>query len=270
MTEAAPRVELLRDLDRETGWVLLVDGVEQSYVDEVDPTHLEFEYMQHFALVIDAVHSRPDPVRVVHLGGGALAMPRWVVATRPGSRQVVVEASREVLRVASSLGAVPGCRVVVGDAIDELSAMRARMKDLVVWDLYDGPRAVTSCLTQDAVDVMHRLLRPGGVLLLNVSDVRPFDVVRPVLAALFARCDDVVLLAEPSTLRGRRSGNCVLAGAVGRALPVAALARAGAAAPVRARVVAGQPLAEFVGSARPATADTPLPAPDATLGRAFL
>jgi hypothetical protein len=48
---SAPRtVELLRDLDRPTGWVLLVDGVEQSYVDVVDPTHLEFEYMQHMAI----------------------------------------------------------------------------------------------------------------------------------------------------------------------------------------------------------------------------
>jgi spermidine synthase len=270
MTAGEPRVELLRDLDRETGWVLLVDGVEQSYVDDADPTHLEFEYMQHFALVIDAVLERPAAVRVVHLGGGALAMPRWVAATRPGSRQVVVEASREVLRVAGSLGAVPACRVVVGDAVGKVSAMRARMPDLVVWDLYDGPRAVTASLTMDAIQVMHRLLRPGGLLLLNVSDVRPFDVVRPVLAALLAVCDDVVLLAEPSTLRGRRSGNCVLAGSVGRPLPVRALTRAAAAAPVRARVVAGPPLAEMVGSARPATADTPLPLPDATLGRAFL
>jgi hypothetical protein len=270
MTGEPPRVELLRDLDRDTGWVLLVDGVEQSYVDEADPTHLEFEYMQHFALVVDAALARPDPVRVVHLGGGALAMPRWVSATRPGSRQVVIESSREVLRVASSLGAVPSCRVVVGDAVDSMTTMRARMTDLVVWDLYDGPRAVTRCLSLEAVVLMHRLLRPGGLLILNVSDARPFDVVRPVLAALLTVCDDVLLLAEPSTLRGRRSGNCVLAGSVGRPLPVAILTRAAAAAPVRARVVAGPPLTDFVGSARPATVDTPLPPPDATLGRAFL
>jgi spermidine synthase len=270
VSDQPPRVELLRDLDRDTGWVLLVDGVEQSYVDEADPTHLEFEYMQHFALVVDAVLPQPDPIRVVHLGGGALAMPRWVVATRPGSRQVVVESSREVLQVARSLGAVPSCRVVVGDAVEKLSTMRARMTDLVVWDLYDGPRAVTSGLTIEAVQLMCRLLRPDGLLVLNVSDARPFEVVRPVLAALLAVCDDVVLLAEPSTLRGRRSGNCVLAGTVGRSLPVATLTRSAAAAPVRARVVAGPPLVELVGSARPATADTPLPLPDARLGRAFL
>jgi spermidine synthase len=270
MTGIEPRVELLRDLDRASGWVLLVDGVEQSYVDEADPTHLEFEYMQHFALVIDTVLPRPDPIRATHLGGGALAMPRWVAATHPGSRQVVVESSREVLRVSSSLGAVDGCRVLDGDAIEQAASMRARFSNLVVWDLYDGPRAVTSCLTLEAVRTMHRLLRPGGLLLLNVSDVRPFDVVRPVLASLLDVFDDVVLLAEPSTLRGRRSGNCVLAASVGAALPVATLTRAAAAAPVRARVVAGPPLTDLVGSALPATAERPLPLPDATLGRAFL
>jgi hypothetical protein len=118
---------------------------------------------------------------------------------------------------------------------------------------------------------MVRLLhRRGGLLLLNVSDAAPFDVVRRVLAALLDRCDDVALLAEPSTLRGRRSGNCVLAATLGAALPVPALGRAAAAAPVRARVVAGSALADLVGTAVPATADTPLPLPDATLGRAFL
>src|SRR3954447_1763214 len=101
-------VELLRDLDRSTGWVLLVDGVEQSYVDVEDPTHLEFEYMQHMAIVIDAALAPPQPLRALHLGGGAMAMPRWVAATRPGSRQVVVESAADVLSAVAPLGAGGG------------------------------------------------------------------------------------------------------------------------------------------------------------------
>src|SRR4051812_40864274 len=108
-------VELLRDLDRPAGWVLLVDGVEQSYVDVDDPTHLEFEYMQHMALVIDAVRPAPDPVRALHLGGGAMTMPRWVQATRPSSRQVVVESAADVLSAVAPLGAVAGTTLVAGD-----------------------------------------------------------------------------------------------------------------------------------------------------------
>jgi hypothetical protein len=117
---------------------------------------------------------------------------------------------------------------------------------------------------------MYRLLAPRGLLLLNVSDVTPFDVVRPVLAALLSILDDVALLAEPSTLRGRRSGNCVLAARSGASLRIATLTRAAAAAPVRARVVANRTLETFVADARPGTVAQPLPLPDGTLGRAFL
>jgi hypothetical protein len=38
--------ELLRDADREDGWLLTVDGVAQSYVDRADPTRLEFDYVR--------------------------------------------------------------------------------------------------------------------------------------------------------------------------------------------------------------------------------
>jgi spermidine synthase len=262
-------VELLRDLDRPSGWVLLVDGVEQSYVDVDDPTHLEFEYMQHMAIVIDTVLSRPEQLRALHLGGGAMAMPRWVVATRPGSRQVVVESAADVLSAVAPLGGVDGATVVVADAAEQLASTRASSVDLLVWDLYDGPLAMTSTLTLDGVTQMRRALSPGGLLLMNVSDMVPFDVVRPVLAALRVVFDDVLVLAEPTTLRGRRSGNCVLAAARG-ALPALKIARRAAAAPVRGRVLAGETLSRFIADATPATDNEPLPPPDEASGRAFL
>jgi hypothetical protein len=97
----------------------------------------------------------------------------------------------------------------------------------------------------------------------------PFDVVRPVLAALQVAFDDVLLLAEPTTLRGRRSGNCVLA--AGRAaLPAAKVSRRAASAPVRGRTLAGETLRRFVADAVPPTDTHPLPPPDEASGRAFL
>jgi len=267
-TRRVSQVELLQDLDRPTGRVLLVDGVEQSYVDD-DPSHLEFEYMQHMALVVDIVRPYAHPVRAVHLGGGALTMPRWLAATRPGSRQLAIEASTDVLAVGRDLAPV-SCEVRIGDAVEAVHTLPSGDTDLVIWDLYDGPRAVTAGLTLECVQAMRRLLDDGGLALFNVSDMTPFDVVRPVLAAVRTCFDDVVLLAEPSTLRGRRSGNCVLVGLVGGTLPHAALARAGAAAPVRATVVSGAKLDDFVGDSTPATAADPLPLPDPRRGRAFL
>lgn len=263
-------VELLRDLDRPTGRVLLVEGVEQSYVDDVDDEHLEFEYMQHMALVLDVIAPKREPIRCVHLGGGVLTMARWINATRQGSQHVVVEMSPAVIDVARALGLPANCDVVLGDAMMVLPTLPTADSDVVIWDLYDGPRAVTTALTIEAISDMSRVLKPSGLLLLNVSDMVPFDVVRPVLAALEKCFDDVALMAEPSTLRGRRSGNCVLVGVHGMALPHAALARAGAAALVRASLLVGDELTGFIGAAVPATLATPLPKPDARKGRAFL
>lgn len=267
-TRAASRVELLRDLDRPTGRVLMVAGVEQSYVDD-DPTHLEFEYMQHMALVLDIERPGRVPVRALHLGGGALTMPRWLAATRPGSPQLAIESSTEVLEVVQDLAPV-ACEIRVDDAVTAVESLPAGETDVVIWDLYDGPRAITAGLTLEVIVAMRRTLADGGIALLNVSDMTPFDVVRPVLAALRKCFDDVVLLAEPSTLRGRRSGNCVLVGRVGRTLAHDALARAGAAAPVRATVLVNGKLDQFVGDIKPATIADPLPLPDPRRGRAFL
>jgi hypothetical protein len=266
-----PRTELLRDLDRPTGRVLLVDGVEQSYVDIEDPTHLEFEYMQHMAIVLDTATPAPQPVRAVHLGAGAMSMPRWIAATRPGSEQVALELSTEVLSTVSGLADVPGCTVLAGDAVERARDLSPAAWDVVIWDLYDGPRAVTTALTHEVLTLLRALLAaPSGLLVLNVSDVVPFEVVRPVLASLVRLCDDIAVLAEPRTLRGRRSGNCVLVGTAGVPLPVSELAAGGAAAPVRARVVHGDALMQLIGNAAPGTASAPLPLPDPTLGRGFL
>jgi hypothetical protein len=262
-------VELLKDLDRGGGWTLMVGGAEQSYVDIDDPAHLEFEYMQHIALVIDATYADAKPLDVVHLGGGAVTMQRWIAATRPGSKQLVFEASQEILDAVRPLGSVPNCVVRLGEAVDGIAELTRETVDVAIWDLYDGPRAVTAALDLAALWLLRRVLRPNGIAVLNVSDVAPFAVVRPVLAGLRTVADQVALLAEPSTLRGRRSGNCVLVGGPA-SLPVETIRRVAAAAPARARVVAGDAMTEFVGTAVPATADAPLPKPDEASGRAFL
>jgi hypothetical protein len=159
---------------------------------------------------------------------------------------------------------------VVADAGDGLEGAAAESFDLIVWDLYDGPRAVTSSLTRATVERMGAVLSgPHGLLVLNVSDRAPFDVVRGTVAALQEVFADTLVLAEPSTLRGRRSGNCVVAAAWSD-LPVAEIATAAAAAPVRGRVVEGANLVEFVADAPVPTDDAPLPPPDESRGRGFL
>ena len=88
---AGGTAELLADADRDGSWMLLVNGTPQSHVDLEDPTHLEFEYVRRIGPRPRPRGRARAPLDVVHLGGGALTLPRYVAATRPGSRQRVVE-----------------------------------------------------------------------------------------------------------------------------------------------------------------------------------
>ena len=56
-----------------------------AHVDTADPTHLFFEYLRRIGHVADAFAPAGAPVRALHLGGGALTLPRYLAATRPGS-----------------------------------------------------------------------------------------------------------------------------------------------------------------------------------------
>jgi len=54
--------------------MLLIDGVPQSHVDLDDPAYLDFEYVRRLGHVIDAAAPAGQPLRVLHLGAGALTL----------------------------------------------------------------------------------------------------------------------------------------------------------------------------------------------------
>lgn len=262
-------VELMRDAKRDSGWWLLVDGSEQSYVEPGDPLHLEFEYVQMIAQVLDSFFTSDAPVTALHLGGGLCTVPRWLAARHPGSRQRVVEHSAEIAKLSASLGKPPGTTVVIEDALAVASRARRSSADLVVCDIYEGPDTVTQMFTLAAVRKVRKVLRADGLYLCNLSDATPFALSRVVAATLSAVFGSVVLLAEPPVLRGRRSGNLVLA-ASDRDLPVAELTRRAAGGAVRFRVVTNDDLTEFAGDAVPTDDEAELPLSGESTGRRLL
>lgn len=76
---------------------LVVDGTPQSHVNLDDPSDLFFEYIQRIGHIIDLVAMPGQPITALHLGAGALTLPRYVEATRPGSRQQVVELESDLV-----------------------------------------------------------------------------------------------------------------------------------------------------------------------------
>ncbi len=260
--------ELLGDADRDGAWVLLVDDTPQSHVDLADPTHLEFEYVRRMGHVLDLAADAGAPLDVLHLGGGALTLARYVAVTRPGSRQRVVEVDEpltELVRARLPLPRGARVRVRAADARAGLEATHATSTDVVVCDVFAGARTPAHLTTVEFVQQARRVLRPGGVYVANVADGPPLRFARGQVATLRAVFPSVCLVAEPGTFRGRRFGNLV-AVASDRPLPVPALTRRCAGDPMPSRVVDGADLDRFTGDATPVTDAAAVPSPEPPAG----
>jgi spermidine synthase len=243
---------IVQDWRRPGGWLLTIDGVAQSYVDLADPEHLEFPYMRRVADVIDSAAPAGHPLRVLHLGGGAYTLPRYVAAVRPGSPQVVIERDGALAAVVERelpLPAGAGIEIRIGDARSAVESAVPAAYDLVLADVYQGARMAASVATTEFAAAAHEALAPGGTYILNVTDLPPLAFTRRQVATTRSAFPDVCALAEVGLVRGRRYGNVVLAGRrpPGR-LPVERITRRS-----DAMVLHGPELNDFAAGARPLT-----------------
>jgi spermidine synthase len=252
--------ELLQDLDRADAWLLTVDGVAQSYVDRHDPAHLEFEYVRLMGDVLDCVAPEHEPLSVVHLGGGACTLARYVAATRPGSTQVVVEADDRLADLVRQAFGTAGFRLRTGDARSQAARLQPGRSDVVVADVFASAQQPVHTTTLEWVHEVRRLLTPHGTYVVNVADGKPLAFARAQVSTLLPAFGHVALLADPAVLRGRRFANLVLAGS-DAPLPLAELRRRAARAAGRARVVDSAALRDFTGGAAPVTDATAREAP---------
>ncbi|OIJ88590.1 spermidine synthase [Streptomyces colonosanans] len=256
--------KLMPDVDRERAWLLTVDGAPQSYVDLDAPTHLEFEYARRLGHVLDTVAEPGQALDVLHLGGGALTLPRYLVATRPGSRQDVVEADRGLLDLVVEhlpLPADAGIALHPDDARAWLEAAPQDSADIVIADVFGGSRIPAHLTTVAYARAAERVLREDGVYLANLADAAPFAFLRSQLATFAEVFEELALIAEPAVLRGRRFGNAVLI-AGHQPLDTALLARRTAADAFPARVEHGSVLRDFMGSAGPVHDEDAVPSPE--------
>ncbi|WP_036316720.1 spermidine synthase [Microbacterium sp. B24] len=240
------------------GFELDVDGTPQSHVDLDDPAHLHFEYVARMGAVIDQLRMPGQPLTAIHLGAGALTLPRYVEHTRPGSRQQVIELEQplvDLVRARLPLPRGAQVRVRIGDARDVAGRLPAGLQgaaDLVVSDVFAGAQTPAHLTTVEYFRILAGLLAPDGVLLVNVADGAGLAFARREVATVREVLPEVIVLAEVQTLKGRRFGNLVIA-ASPSPLPVAWLPRLMAAGPHPAKVAQGAELDEFVRGARVAT-----------------
>ncbi|MEO5921922.1 MAG: fused MFS/spermidine synthase [Pseudolysinimonas sp.] len=266
---------------------LVVDGTPQSHVNLENPAELFFEYVQRMGHVIDQLGMPGKPITALHLGAGALTLPRYIEATRPGSRQQVLElepALVDLVRAELPLPRGASIRVRYGDARATLAKLPAGLRgsaDLLIVDIFGGARIPAHVTSLEFYRECAEFLAPGGVMLVNIADGSGAAFARgqgATLSMVFdpstrpagysgrrdgaggGRGPRVALLAEPQVLRGRRFGNFVFVASRGE-LPLEWMPRLMAGGPYPAAVVHGRELRDWIAGAPVVQDATAVPSP---------
>lgn len=236
--------------DERGGVTVLLDGHPQSYVDPDDPGFLAFEYQQQLGIVID---TQPDgPLRVTHIGGAGLTLPRYVQHTRPGSPQIVLEPDAQLTeQVRAHLPLPRGHRIRVRPSTGEagLAQLKPDSADVIVVDAFDAGRVPAGLTTAEFFAVT---AGKAPLLAMNLADEPDWRYLARVLAGATNAFAQLVLLSTKDTLKRRRYGNIVLVATNGT-LDLAALQRRTASAPVPTGLLGPGQTAKVAASARPFT-----------------
>jgi spermidine synthase len=246
------------DPQRPGGRTLILNSAHHSYVDVTDPTHLEFAYVQWIAAAADVVKPEGAAIDALHLGGGGFTVPGYVTATRPGSRQLVLELDGGIVdldRQRLGLTTGPDLRVRVGDARVGLAAEPADGYDLVVGDAFGHLVVPWHLSTREMAADIDRTLRPGGLYAQNVIDYPPASFIRAELATVADVFAHVALAAPPAALAGETGANFVIV-ASDAPLPLDTLRlRLDQLTNEPVTLLSGADLTAFIGDARVLTDD---------------
>jgi MFS family permease len=216
-------VSLEADPANPDGYTLVLDDLHHSYVDLSDPEHLEFNYVRWIAKAIDATQKPEAPLDVVFIGGGGFTLPRWLVATRPGSHAQVLEVDGELVEFDEEnlgLRPSPDLQVSVGDARIGMLSVPSHSTDVVVGDAFGNMAVPWHLTTEEWTEEVKRVLKPGGLYALNVIDLPPLDLQRAETATLLEAFDDVRIVTFGAEERPL-GGNAVIL-ASDRPVPAAA------------------------------------------------
>ncbi|WP_298251371.1 spermidine synthase [uncultured Arthrobacter sp.] len=206
--------ELDEDAFIDGALILSIGGAQQSHVDVLHPERIFYEYLQRIAHVIDLLGPAGAPLRVLHLGAGALTLVRYVQATRPGSRQTAVDVDAELLDFV--LDAVPlphgtACEIVAGDAADVVLEEADGAFDVVVLDIFAGADAPAHLTSPDFAGHLLRICAEDGVVLVNVGDDPPLDFARAQARQLSSLAPATAVLTEAAMVDGGQAGNVIVA-----------------------------------------------------------
>jgi predicted membrane-bound spermidine synthase len=228
---------------------LYLDRLRHAYVNLDDPKDLDVRYVKVFADIAAAMPS--GPLDALHVGGGGFSFPRYLEAERPGTKNRVLEIDGELVKIAQDeLGLVESKDLVVdvGDARLAFADIPADSYDLVVGDAFAGESVPWHLTTAEVADEIDRILRPDGIVMMNVIDGDHSRFARAELATLSARFRYVAAILPEGGVPTDHPVNQVL---VASQAPLPRFH----ADPADGVLVSGRALTDYIGDAQVLTDD---------------
>jgi hypothetical protein len=136
-----------------------------------------------------------------------------------------------------------GIKVRPVDGRAGIADVRDDSQDLVILDAFDGGVVPEELTALPFVEDVRRVLAPGGLFVANLVDKPPFPRVRSFVAVA-RQLGSLAIGVEPATLKGRRTGNLIIACGGVPPKPF------GAPSPLEYRVFTGQAVADSFGGGR--------------------
>jgi hypothetical protein len=215
-------------------FALEIGGYEQSHVSLENPETMFYDYMRRIGAVVDRIRMPGAPIIAVHLGAGALTLPRYIAVTRPGSEQHVIELEHDLVGfVCEHLPLPAGTRLAVhsGDAAAQVAELRGGRgggpdarghdgarpgaglgapADIVVCDVYRGTTTPRHLMTTEFYASVAQLLAPDGVIVVNVADDPGMPALRIHLAAIAPVAPHMLVAATRALVDTGDAGNAVI------------------------------------------------------------
>ncbi len=128
-------------------------------------------------------------------------------------------------------------------------------------DVFQGARTPAHLTTLEFYQVLLPLLQPAGIVIVNSAGGTSDGFLRREIATLQGLFKDVIAVAEPQVLKGKRYGNTVLMASNITDTSWRELQRIMRSGPYPASMLAGAELKKFTAGAKPITDAAAIPSP---------
>ncbi|MGP5523892.1 spermidine synthase [Glutamicibacter arilaitensis] len=194
--------------------ILAIGDAPQSHVNLAQPEIVFYEYLARIANHLEVLRTSDRPLKMLHLGAGALTLARWASVVYPASTHVAVDIERELLDfVLTHLPLPDSCelRPLVADARAVLQEELSEEEfDVIVLDIFSGPEAPEHLTTSEYYAELKNSLSAEGLLFVNIGDDPPLDFTSSQVRAAETVFDFVMLSSSPEMFTKRFPGNLIL------------------------------------------------------------